>query len=343
MSKAVTKAPTTKLPAHLQEPPAWLAKLSEAAEGLVQPGWTASAEDCFQFGIACGQSASIRFAQGGYWIQRAKELSGGGRRWVEAKASECGVKKSSVYGAMQLFNLLNDVGDEEAIRRIATLDYSTVNGPLRKLGAEGLRRLAQGEEVAGLTWDEACSASRRDLESHMRQLQGEREEVLKAERRAEAAAQRADELQAEVKSLREQEMHLSDLPTSVRYARVEGAAFGLMADEGLIRLRELLNNVYQGVDLHAEPRERQMEMELGVKAIATVCRGLIGQASQVLRHIESKTPEFLTEEELDYPVLGDAEARAVHERFRKMIAMAWFSLDTAAADLPGKKERRRAR
>jgi len=48
-------------------------------------------------------------------------------------------------------------------------------------------------------------------------------------------------------------------------------------------------------------------------------------------------------EELDYPVLADAEARAVHERFRKMVATAWFSLDTAVADLPGKKERRRAR
>jgi len=333
----------TELPPHLQEPPKWLAKLGEAAEELVTPVSQNDPNESFQMGLACVQLTGIRFAQGGYWLLRAKELSQSGRRWVEAKAVEAGVSYRTVYRAMQFFEMLDEVGDEEAIRRIATLDYSTVNGPLRKLGADGLRRLAQGEEVSGLTWDEACSASRRDLESHMRQLQAEREEVLKAERRAEAAAQRADELQAEVKSLREQEMHLADLPTSVRYARVEGAAFGLMADEGLIRLRELLNNVYQGVDLHSDPRERQMEMELGVKAIATVCRGLIGQASQVLRHIDSKTPEFLTEEELDYPVLGDAEARAVHERFRKMVAAAWFSLDTAAVDLPGRKERLRKR
>lgn len=342
MGRDITESSHT-LPAHLQEPPAWLAKLSEAADGLVSPGVTTDATACFQFGIACAQSTGIRLAQAGYWLLRAKHLSAGGRRWAEAQAIDSGVSYRTVYRAMQFFETLDEVGDEEAIRRIATLDYSTVNGPLRKLGADGLRRLAQGEEVSGLTWDDACSASRRDLESHMRQLQAEREDVIKAEQRAEDAARRADELQAEVKSLREQEMHLADLPTSVRYARVEGAAFGLMADEGLIRLRDLLNHVYQGVDLHVDPQQRQMEMELGVKAVATVCRGIIGQASQVLRHIESKTPEFLTEEELDYPVLGDAEARAVHERFRKMVAVAWFSLDTAVADLPGRKERRKKR
>jgi len=325
-----------------EPPPKWLADLAAESGDFVSPAKQNDPDAAFEAGIACVQLAGIRFALGGYWFERAKAAAGGGTRWVGAKADEKNVSKESVYAAMRYFNFLDEIGEEDAIRQIASLGYTVVDEQLRKLGAEGVRRLTHGEEVSGLTWDKVCSASRNDLRQHMRQLQGEREEVIKAEKRAERAAQRADELQAEVRSLREQEMHLADLPRSVRYARVEGAAFGLVADEGLIRLRELLNNVYQGVDLHAEPRARQMEMELGVKAVATVCRGIIGQASEVLRHIESKTPDFLTEEELDYPVLADAEARAVHERFRKMVATAWFSLDTAVANLPGKKERRRA-
>lgn len=318
------------LPAQHQEPPGWLAKLNEAAGMIVQPGWTADAEECFQFGVACAQSTGIRFAQAGFWLLRAKELAAGGRRWVNAKAEDCKVSKSTVYAAIQFFQMLDDVGDEEAIRRIATLDYSTVNGPLRKLGADGLRRLANGEEVAGLTWDEACSSSRRDLDKHIKdQLLSQQEKVREAENRAEALARRLDKTNAELERYRQHEIQLGKLPPSVRLARVEGGGMAMTFNEMFSHLTELANDVLQGSDLHSDHRKRQQQLTLAIDSLAIVARGVAAQAALLFEHLQEKAPGVISESEEALPVMNRAEALAAYHRFRSMLANADYSLDTA--------------
>ncbi len=325
------------LPGHLQQVPGWLMKLSKAGD-FVSPAKQNDPDSAFEAGIACVQLAGIKLALGGYWLERAKVLSGGGRKWVRAKADSKSVSPESCYAAMRYFNFLNDVGEEEAIRQIASLGYTIVDEQLRKLGAEGARRLAQGEEVAGLTWDRFCSASRNDLRLHMRQLQGEREEVLRAERKAEDLAKRLDKANAELDRYRKQEVQLGKLPPSVRQARVEGGGIAMTINELFAHLLQLANDVLQGTDLHSDDRKRQQQLRLALSTLATVATGTAAQAALLVQHIDSKVPGLLSDEDLD-PMLEPGEATAAYYRFRSMIGSCDYSLSTALLDGPKRKRR----
>lgn len=337
MSKKLTEQ-AARLPAHLQEPPAWLAKLSESGN-FVSPAKQNDPDAAFEAGISFVQLAGIRLAMGGFWLERAKALSGGGRKWVRAKADSKSVSPESCYTAMRYFNFLNDVGEEEAIRQIASLGYTVVDEQLRKLGADGARRLAQGEKVAGLTWDEFCSSSRNDLRNHMRQLQAEREEVLKAERRADDLAKRLDKTNAELERYRQQEIQLGKLPPSVRRARVEGGGMAMTFNEMFSHLTELANDVFHGSDLHSDHRKRQQQLTLAVDSLAIVARGAAAQAALLLQLLEERAPGAISDTEEALPIMDRAEALAAYHRFRSMLANADYSLDTAL--LNGAKRKRK--
>lgn len=337
------------LPAHLQEPPAWLVKLLKAVDGSASPVDQNAASPVkqnprhlVQRAIACAQISGIKFAEGGYYLLVARELEGGGKRWLQQIAADptINVSVSTLERQIRLFNRLDEVGEEDAIRRIATLSYSIIDGPLRSLGADGLRRLAHGEEVSGLTWDEVCSTSRRELERHMKErLLAESERVREAEQKADALARRLDKTNAELERYRQQEIQLGKLPPSVRHARVEGGGMAMTFNEMFSHLTELANDVFQGSDLHADHRKRQQQLTLAIDSLAIVARGAAAQAALLLQHLEDKAPGVISDSEEALPIMDRPEALAAYHRFRSMLANADYSLDTAL--LNGAKRKRK--
>lgn len=332
-SKNATRQAET-VPAQLLQPPEWLSELLKLEAEFDKPVCQSGEEsplELVQRAIACSQISCIRAALGGFFLLAAKQKARGGSKWLDALIAENDLRVSpeTLRNQMRIFELLDDLEDHDAIRAVATLHYSKVLGPLKKLGADGLRRLAHGEEVAGLTWDEACTSSRNDLQSHMRRLQADREEVIRAERRAEELAKRLDKTNAELERYRQQEIQLGKLPPSVRQARVEGGGMAMTFNEMFSHLTELANDVFQGSDLHSDHRKRQQQLTLAVNSLAIVARGAAAQAALLLQHLEEKAPGAITDSEEALPIMDRAEALAAYHRFRSMLANADYSLDTA--------------
>lgn len=265
----------------------------------------------FELGLRAFKSSLAHMAYAGYCWALAKEKAGGGRAWVDAQAAAAGIGKDYVYRAITVFDQVLRV-PEQLVATVATNDYTKVL-LLRKLDDDELTELAErGETQSGVKLEDIENLSVRELdklltrashaERHWRQKAQELDATLRAAYEELDRRKTADAWQG-------------DLPGSVRQAREDGAALGLLATDCVTQIEALFTAVISGVDLNHDEHRRAGELRSALGPLYVALRGISAQAVSLEQHMRELVPDYLPHSNDDL-LLSDDERAAIVDKHR---------------------------
>lgn len=277
---------------------------------------TLGADELFDLGVRAFQSSLARMAYAGFCWQAAKEKSGGGRTWVDARAAECGIGKSHVYNAITVYAQLLRV-PEPLVQTVWTSDYTKVL-LLKKLDDDELTELAErGETLSGVKLEDIEDLSVRELDKLLtRASHAERHLANKLN----AANKHIEEANAEIAELRAHLEWDGQLPGSVRQARADGPALSQIALDAVTTIDALFTAVVAGTDLHADEARRYGELRSALAPLYVSLHAITAQAVAVERHMREVAGDFLPDTDVDL-MLSEQECATAAERYRFMGAL----------------------
>lgn len=271
---------------------------------------TLDAVGLFDLGLRVFQSSLVHMAYAGFCWRAAKEMAGGGRAWVNARAAERGVSPRHVYNAMTVYDQFLRVPDG-LVQTVCTADYTKVL-LLRKLDDDELEELAEcGETASGIHLSQIADLSVRDLDKLLTQATHAERHATK---KLAAAHKHIERLDAENTALRARDDWQGALPLSVTEARQDGVACGEFAQECLVRMEALYRTVLVRGDLSTEDTLREAQLRAGLIPLHTAVTGIAAAATALLRAMREQVGEFLPAEYSAELALSREECAAVAEK-----------------------------
>lgn len=160
----------------------------------------------FKGRIACGLA-----------LLRIRELS---NRDFAAGLKARGFSAGTAYRLMQAATLYLSLPSLEAIHRACELDFAALTQLGQFLGDEGFAMLVDGKRVSGITFDEARTLSKRDIEELRKVATLKDDAIRKLKKQLDDSSHRADMAESDARLARGE---AADLPPWARAVRTEAA------------------------------------------------------------------------------------------------------------------------
>lgn len=341
-SNSITPAPASsvqRLDKSLAMLPAALGEYLEQALGSLEIGLLdASAEDAWAATQRClAMEAAGKILAGRALTHLRDTLD---KRAFSAGLAERGISRSSAYYAIDVYEMFAALPDGPSVHALAQIG-ATKAMAFRKWAPEQISALAHGEEVNGLTLDQAADLSSRELETLTRQVLQKDAAIgrLESERtRLETELRRLREDARKTRSLQA----LEDLPPFAREAREEA----MVLSEQIMLAVELLEDV-AGRCLLAEV-DHPERLRWQPAAAATMVHAVgapLARAAHLLRRLQQAFPTETAGAPDADALLEPGEARLFltsRDRLTGRAAEAFTArADARANSTPGKRGRKR--
>ena len=267
-----------------------------------------NAEELFQLGVKAFQSSTVRMAYAGHCWALAKERSGGGRAWIEARAAEAHISASHIYNAIKVLEQLLRAPDELS-KQFGRFDYTKLL-LLANLDDQDLDDLVDhGQTQAGVTLEEIKALSVRDLAARLRKTSDTEYRLRRELRQANLTViDQRQQLEAIRHPLSEQ------LPHSVATARAEGPALAQALQPMIGRLLELCVAVVKGIGLPTDHLQRQALLRDGLGPPVAALRLIHAEVTGALADLNDAVGHYLPDLGTITPLSAD-EVHASQQLF----------------------------
>lgn len=296
----------------------YLERMQPAA--LLTPATEAEAWDMAARALHISAAGAIA---AGFQFKRLRaQLPAGG---FSAGLAERQIPRSTAYDAIEAFDLFSSFPEIELSERFGQLGLSRVRC-LGELSLEEFSALAAGQEVRGITYDQAAGMSVRDLDAHLCEWKREHDEELRrtqsdldrASARADLAEAQLDQAKADLAN----RAKLDALPDWYRVAQAESPAL----TEGMAIYLADLVRVIHGHILSA-PRKTANDKSLARMAASRSYLGLAGVVAEaqlaMQELLDSFGAEAITgEQQVAVAALNKGELLALAEQRVRMLDMA---------------------
>jgi len=185
---------------------------------------------------------------------------------------------------------------------------------------EELNAFFAGNEVRGITYDDAVDLPSRELERRLKESQRSNNELEQA---LDKANQENSKLQDQIKLHRKKQNSLEgfNYPLSIERVRIESSVLSAQAVQFIDDMEQLAVELTQASDLSKETKKQEAEFSAGASSLYLNLKAIHSKAAYLMKSFADTIGEdYLPDSPEDVPTMSQEEAEKIFSLHRLLLA-----------------------
>jgi len=202
-----------------------------------------------------------------------------------------------------------------------------------------LKTFGKGEEVRGLTIDDAKDMSVRDVKAQLKEAQASNNELEQEIEKKSLALAKADE-QIRLYKKKQNSLEGFNYPLSIERVRVESSVLSAQAVQFIDDMEQLAVELTQASDLSKENKKQEAQFSAGASSLYLNLKAIHSKAAYLMKSFAGTIGEdYLPDKPEDVPSMTFEEAEKIHSLHQLLLAEARLGRDSRESQRKTKRKK----